>query len=274
MKKNAGFTLIELSIVILALAIVTVGALRYATAISTSNSNKAVNTTLDVVEAALQNYRNVYGRLPCPADITLAESNASFGTEIETLADGLCTGANFTNTTTDPDNADPLYDATTLSQVTAGAIPVKALKLPNRFAYDAYGRKILYAVDKRITAYGAFLQYPVQVTSGAIVVKVVATNALSNALTYNALYSLVSYGKNGHGGYIRNLNNTSTRFNASSTNSDELKNCHCDSTATATNFDRIFVQKPVTGNAASGLQFDDIVRFKTRSQLQTLAETQ
>ncbi len=259
---------------LLVLGILAAATLRYTFALTDSNNNAATNASMDVVETALFNYMLVNNRLPCPADITQAENTAAFGTEIEALADGKCTGANFLNSSTDPDHADALYDAATASKVAAGAIPTKALKLADKYAYDAWGRKILYAVDIRITASNAFLTYPITAgtangTIGAIVVKPVsATGTLASAITYKAVYGLVSFGKNGHGGYVRNLGATSTRYNWGSTNTNEQKNCHCNSSATATAFDRIFVQHTKTaGSTTLTDTFDDIMRYKTRVQM-------
>lgn len=298
-NKTRGFTLIEISIVVLILSLLAAAGLRYATAIKDSNNNAALTDTLDTIETALMNYRMAYGRLPCPADITLAENTANFGNEIEALGDGLCTGANYFNakpgSTTDPDGAsayaagvtgsgnnsgaaDTLYDSTSVNQVTAGALPSKALKLPDRYAYDPWGRKILYVVDKRMTATSAFSTYSVTSSvvgnPGAIVVKYTWNNTLANAITYKGIYALVSYGKNGHGGYVRNLSATPIRYLYGSNNTDEQKNCHCDSNAAATTFDRIFVQKARTGTTATLDTFDDVVRFKNRSEMATPSELQ
>lgn len=260
---------------VLVLALLAAAALRYSAAANDSKNSNSLNDSLDVVENALLNYRINYGRLPCPADITVENEN-NFGVEIETLADGLCTGANFANgiASTDPDNADPLYDSATATQIVAGAIPVKALKIDNKYGYDPWNRKILYVVDRRATSSGAFVQYPLaNTTIGGIVIKNVSTDSLANAINYKAIYALVSAGKNGHGGYVRNPNASAIVYNASSTNTDELKNCHCSSSAVATTFDRIFVQKTRTaGSTTLTDNFDDVVRYKTRSEITTLLE--
>ncbi len=280
----AAFTLIELSIVIVILSLLMAAGLSYRTANLSSANLSALNTTLDVVESALLNYGQTAQRLPYPADLTCAENVAAFGTEVSTIAAGNCTGYNFINSGTDPDNADGNYDSTTVSQVVAGAIPTKTLRIADQYAYDPWGRKILYAVDKRMTATRAYTTYPVYTANsavwtancaatgvscaGAIAVKKATADTLANALTYKAVYALVSFGVNGHGGYVRNPASAAVVFNGGSTNTDEQKNCHCDSSAVATTFDRIFVQKNKTTDSTSFANtFDDIVRFKTRADL-------
>jgi prepilin-type N-terminal cleavage/methylation domain-containing protein len=300
LSMRRAFTLMELSIVLLVLSLLAAAGLRAGLTRTDATNMAALNSSLDVIETALMNYRNANGRLPCPADITSAENNANFGKENGTP--GICVGP---FNASDPDSSDPSkYDPATLNQVTSGALPTKELKLPDKYAYDPWGRKILYVVDIRITNYSplAFTNYPVNSPStagtiGAIVVKTIATDVtnaacatyaasatnpvstacLDSAATYKAIYALVSFGKNGHGGYVRNISGTSTRYNAASTNTDEWKNCHCTSSATYTagTFDRIFVQKSKTNSPTTlSNSFDDVVRFKTRAQMASPSELQ
>lgn len=270
-----GFTLIELSLVLVVVALLAAAALATSVNQATATNTAQLNATLDAVETALLNYISTSNRLPCPSDITASENSASFGTEVGTVGNGSCTGYNFINSGTDPDGpggsdpgaTDPLY-VTTTSKIVAGSIPTKTLRLPDRFAYDPWGHKIFYVVDIRMTVYGATGLYPPLSSSvGGIVVKKVATDTLANSLTYTAVYALVSVGSNGHGGYARNPSSTSVMFNAGSTNTDEQKNCHCNSSATATTFDRIFVQKPHVSTTTVSNQFDDVVRFRNLSEL-------
>ena len=279
-----AFTLLELSIVVMILALLAAAAMRYSNSLAESNMIALTNTNLDVVEATLQNYRNMYGRLPCPAGMSLAESSATFGTEVGTPGNGLCTGTGFRNNSGDPDGPggtnpgapDPNYDAATVQVVVAGTLPVKTLRLADRFAYDGWGRRLMYVVDKRMTATNAFTTYSVDnSTIGSIVIKHTATETLAKSITYKAVYAIISNGTNGHGGYSRSLDSTAMRSSSNSVNTDELDNCHCTSTAASNNFDRVFVQKNRTTDSTNYLNnFDDIVRFKTRANLASSVELQ
>lgn len=80
-RVTAAFTLIEIAMVLVVLSLLTAMALRYSTVTADSKNTKQLNETLDVVETALQNYRNAYGRMPCPADISFAEGMTNFGVE-------------------------------------------------------------------------------------------------------------------------------------------------------------------------------------------------
>jgi prepilin-type N-terminal cleavage/methylation domain-containing protein len=92
-----------------------------------------------------------------------------------------------------------------------------------------------------------------------------------NGTTFSyPLYVTWSAGENGHGAYPRN--GGSIRFNAGSTNTDELENCDCGSgTGISGTFDLDFVQREFSRSTSSGTnQFDDIVFFKTRAQMEAL----
>lgn len=275
MHGKRGYTLLELALVVAILGLLAAAAFRYATNLSNTRNYADLNDTLNVIEEALRSYGAAFSRLPCPSDISLSDNSTSFGTEVGTSGDGNCTGYNFINSGTDPDNADGLYDATAASKVVAGGVPTKTLKIDDRYAYDPWGRRILFAVDKRITATNAFTTYTVtNTTIGVVVVKHNSTDSLANAITYKGVYALTSFGPNGHGGYVRNPSATSTRFNAASSNTNEQKNCHCNSSATATTFDRIFVQNSKTPSTTLTNVFDDIVRFRTRAQIASYSDLQ
>lgn len=275
LHRSSGFTLLELALVVTILGLLAAAVFRYSTNVTNTKNYTELNETLNVIEEALYAYGVTFSKLPCPADITLSDNSTNFGKAVSLTGDGNCTGYNFLNSGVDPDSADGLYDATTASNVVAGGVPTKTLKIDDRYAYDPWGRRILFAIDKRITANNAFITYTVtNTTAGAVVVKQASADTLANAITYKAIYALTSFGPNGHGGYVRNPSATATRFNGGSTNTNEQKNCHCDSSAVATTFDRIFVQNSKTPSTTLTNIFDDVVRFKTRAQLATYSEMQ
>jgi len=282
LSRNDGiraFSLMELAMVVLVLGLLAAAGLRYSAARLDSDNLATTNNNLDVVEQALLNYRIAYGRLPCPAPITDAENTASFGTEFDNSTAGIGSGnCSFTVSGSEfTDGSNTYY----------GAVPTKTLQLPDKYAYDAWGKKILYVIDKRITAYNAFLTYPISNSSiGSIQIQDSCGSATlpactGNTITSNAIYSLVSFGKDGHGGYVRNPSATALAYNAGANNIDELKNCHCTSAAAApasNYYDNIFIQNSKNytssnyGNPA--YVFDDIVRFKTRQLMALPSELQ
>ena len=293
LSRNDGiraFSLMELAMVVLVLGLLAAAGLRYSAARLDSNNLATTNNNLDVVEQALLNYRIAYGRLPCPALIADGENSPTFGKEYDnstldntnTIGSGNCSGASFADITSVASYRYTVY----------GAIPTKTLQLPDKYAYDAWGKKILYVLDKRITAYNAFLTYPISNSAvgttpastsiGSIIIKNTTSTSSGYIITHsaNAIYALVSFGKDGHGGYVRNPSSTSVIYNAGANNADEQQNCHCTAAAVLETpaYDNIFIQNSknyTSGNSGNpAYVFDDIVRFKTRQLMALPSELQ
>ena len=243
-----GFTLLEMSIVLIIASVVSAGVMVVMTNSLSVRQVSETNAKLDTIQKALFAFRVANDRLPCPADITYAITNASFGAEVATP--GSCPAATF-------------LDATgTSHDARGGMVPTQTLRLPDDYAFDAWGRRILYAVAKDITQTGAFNTFLGNDSTTRIAIK----NSSALNATTQAAYALVSFGANGHGAYPRS--GGATRINASSTNSDEQINCHCTSGAAANPFLPTFVQKDITLNSASRYDtFDDIVVYATRADL-------
>lgn len=238
-----GFTLIELSVVLVVLALLAGAALSIATQQTTQQKTLDLKEGFDGIEEALLAYRKTYNRLPCPADPTLATTHANFG--VENGVAGTC--ANLIGTT------NTVY----------GALPVKALGLPDDKMFDAWGRKYRYLVDKRITETDAFIIYSItDSTIGDISVR----DSIGQNITTKAIYAVISHGKNGHGAYTRN----GAAFSSGSSNTDEQNNCDCNATGTYVSpgaFSSIVI-KPFTSDPTNALNvFDDFGIYKLRFQL-------
>lgn len=259
-SRRAGFSLLELSLSFVIIAVLGTGAL---TLFASSLDRRQIEETqgrLQTIQDALLEYRRTFDRLPCPADITLATSAANFG--VEAASPGVCTGgspaANFTAGLT----GGPV----------AGGIPTKTLRLPDDFSSDGYGRRILYAVDTRLTYTAeadttnytpSFTTYPV---ANTVVGNITVRDAGNNDRTTKAAYVLLSFGKNGHGAYSRQ--GGTTRIVSGSTNSQELENCDCDASAAGTGFDEVFVQRALTDNATNKSNvFDDVLAYEIRANI-------
>lgn len=242
--RQAGFSLLELSLVLIILGFITGSSVVLGISQLEKARTNATQKKLDTIETALLAFRMTNGRLPCPADLTLTASSGSFGKMVGSA--GSCSGANF-----GPSN-----------EVVEGAVPVRDLYLSDEFAYDGWGRKIAYAVDRRMTAINSFDRYPINQSCGNVIVNDVTGTQKSNG----ALYALISFGPNGHGGYLQ----STVRNDANSTNTNELKNCHCDGDGVAATYDGTYVQSDITQTTTAGDTFDDTVRYKERWQLQSV----
>lgn len=152
----------------------------------------------------------------------------------------------------------------TISIYTAvgGMVPTKTLSLPDDYAVDGWGRRIMYMVDVNMTAASGAANIPVTDSSTT---RITVKDATGAAKTSSAVYLLLSYGKNGQGGY--NRSGSSTRLGSISSDADELTNCHCNANGTSGTFSSTFVQKPATIGV-----FDDLVLYAARADLRGFNE--
>lgn len=251
-KADSGFSLLELAVVLVIVAVITAMAMSSGVAVVDASRNNATQQRIKSLEQALLAYRANYNRLPCPASLAIAEGATNFG--VEAATPGTCTGG------TPAANSSAAGVTNTTKTAVEGAIPVVTLGLPNEMMYDGWGRRFRYAVDTSLTATGAFNAVNISCTNLAITVK----DANGGNRSTGSAYAIISHGENGHGGYTK----TGTVSNGGSTNTDELVDCHCDSAAAATAYSPVYVQKANTLNAAAALDsFDDIVVYHERWQV-------
>ncbi|MEK6746560.1 MAG: FG-GAP repeat protein [Pseudomonadota bacterium] len=144
----------------------------------------------------------------------------------------------------------------TFTTVVAGVVPTKTLGLPDEYMFDGYGRRIGYIVDIRATDRTTCRDLQVTKTSGNIQIM---DSAASTAATDNVMWSLISYGKNGHGAFPMPGSSIANRINSGATNDDEEINAFIN---TAGTFATAFTQKLVKHEpvaTAGATYFDDFV---------------
>ena len=101
---------------------------------------------LDAIETALMAYRLGNNRLPCPADPALTDIPANAATYgYEAGHPGNLRRRQRVSYTITPSTS---HAALGMS-IAEGAVPVKALGLPDEFQFDGWGRKFAYAVGHR-----------------------------------------------------------------------------------------------------------------------------
>ena len=118
--RAAGFTLIEIAIVLAVVALITAGVVALITPILKGAKIRATSANAELVKSALQLHLARYGRLPCPA--------------VPAALTGLEDVAGCTNT---------LVPATTIAR---GVIPWVTLGLTSEQADDGYYRRFTYHV--------------------------------------------------------------------------------------------------------------------------------
>jgi len=268
-KGTRGFTLLELSIVLFIIALVTGMAVTSGISVVATARLTATQKKMKAIDEALMQFRVANDRLPCPGDLTLAPGSADYGIEAGAdatsaigIGTGVCTGAGML-----PQANHTAAGATNTGATGAeGALPAVTLGLPPDFMLDGWGNKIRYAVDISYTANGVFASTPVGCTNGAITVN----DGNGVARSTSSVYALISHGANGHGAYTK----SGAIVDAGSSSADELTNCHCTSAGAYNSaYAPTYVQKDPTYDsghtAASAYYFDDLVSFRERWQMRT-----
>ena len=263
--RNGGFTLLELSVVLVLIAVVLGGGWVTLNGYLQASRYNFTVARMDMIEKTLLDYSVANSRIPCPSDLLLTAGNANYG--IEAANPGTCL------------SGTPAATFKSASGMVEGGVPTRTLRLPDDYLYDGWGRRLRYAVDPIYTTSSSPLPVATSCSlsptpdASAITVKD-ATGASRSA---TAAYVLISHGMNGHGGYT----SSGAITNGGSTNANELANCHCNSAGATTAAGGVqtsnaatYVQMAPTSNPASFLDsFDDIVAYKDAWQLQSTNTT-
>jgi len=201
-NKIGGFTLIELSLVIVIAGILLSF---FGTALTTFLKKSDIKTTeyrLSEIDDALARYLRINGHYPCPANRTLSPDHSEFGRSIQTDCRVSASNGTVSN-----------------NGVRIGALPVRSLNLPDEFIVDAWGRKLTYAVTMNLATNGQF-----SADGGRISIVDGAGNSLITP-DNSAHYIVISHGETGDGGYYINSDSTVTPCSVSSL---DRENCNDD----------------------------------------------
>lgn len=255
---TGGYTLVEMAVVISIVAVITAGSLVLGNLRLGKEKMGSTEERMAILERSLLAYINLNHRLPCPAQGNLTESSSNFGKEADNP--GSCTGGTIAASFNDG------------GQIVGGVLPVVTLGLPADMMYDAWGKRITYAVDKRYTDIRnttyklplPFLMNGHASSCGGVTIKDNADNTLVN----NAVYTLISHGEDGHGAFKRD----GTRVNDLNVNTSTQDNASYDA-GYATSFDAQFRSHNYTENANDAKDvFNDIVRYKTRRDIRLFSD--
>jgi len=235
--KNA-FTILELAVVIIIIAILIFTTINYSNTMSVNAKNRITKDKLKIVYLALGQYLTINKKLPCPIELTTPKN--------QVMSTIISTGCNLCN-----------------SNRCYGGVPVRDLDLSAELSEDGFGNKIFYMVnqdyltsnnfgnnsattnDSNFTISEQLNTAPTRTVSGtrgAIVV--LSSSGANQAYSYRSKNHLTTCGA------IANCNDNKIISN----NSSEQANKILTSGTTTTN---IFV------NDYTSPSFDDIVLYKT-----------
>ena len=248
-NNKTAYSLLELSIVILIIAILISGAMSMSVGTLNNAKNKATQEKIAEIYKSLGNFLLANKRLPCPASLKkLKNTDSDYGAEVVN-----CSGAG-------------VYQSTTSSNLIYGAVPIKALGLSNEMAEDAYENKIIYLIDKRFSVGAeAILNFSnntfATATSNNIITVKEKPAGVEQIASPDAMILLISLGANKSGAFNSNANSQNTR----SSDIDEMNNditSFSDGNPSTASFDNVII-----ASSENSEIFDDIVFFKTRNQI-------
>ncbi len=237
-KNNNGFSLIELSVVLLISGILLVASFEGSKYILIQNQIDVTNKKLNMIQQAIDIYARTNGYLPCPAYL---------GTD-----SGFAVNDCYNVTTSDATQG--LFYS---NNIVVGTIPYKDLNLPANISYDAWGGKFTYIVYQ-----------PAAKNLRTLDMRKINTNQYISIyenkedddylITNQAIYSIVSHGRNKYYGY-QFKTNKAVPPPSDTTNLLDQKN--------GPNEDKQTILYFTQDNTA-----DDIVRYKTITQFITEAD--
>lgn len=143
-----AFSLLEMAIVLLIIAAVIGGSISMFAGSLQKKQYEETAAKMDVIEKALLDFRRVNDRLPCPGSLTMAITNVNFGIE----------AAKSSETSTSCHGLTPSATYYLGAPIEVGLLPTKTLKLPDDYAFDSWGRRIMYVVDGNATVTDAFAE--------------------------------------------------------------------------------------------------------------------
>ena len=228
MKKDSGFSLIELSVVILIIGLLLVTSFEGSKYFLIQNQIKATNVKLNAIQRAIEIYVRRTGHLPCPAP--LAKTSGSSNVD---NCDTLSNNGN-----------DGIYR---IKQILVGGVPYRDLDLTADLSHDAWGGKFVYSIyvpaGKNIRELQDNNEY-LEIYENA--------KDDNNLITNNAVYSLVSAGRNKYGAFDFNTN-TQLKWGRMEGGVEQKNGPDNDKKRI------IYFSDQTKG--------DDIVRYKTKTQL-------
>lgn len=231
-KSEAGFSIIELAIVLTVISLIVSSSLAVASArISAAKVENTLDKTATLVEL-LDAYVKFFGHLPCPADPSARPLDANYGVGASDGA-GNCTATGLQGN----DN------------YRIGSVPTATLGLMGSSGEDGWKRRMTYVVDQRMTYPAGYATTPE--ADGNTYLSIISSTQGGNLLTNKAIMILISHGTNGHGAW--RAKGGGARLEADPIpGADELENV---------NDDGVFVAK------SGGSDFDDMVYYRMKWQI-------
>ena len=251
--SQRGFTLIEMSFVIILIGLIVSGGLFAFTPMLQKARINQTNASLDQVESALELFVIRNSRLPCPADgsITINGANkANYGIELGGGANGSCTAA-----------------------LANSVIPWKTLGLDEAYSLDGWATRLSYWPSGVLATSNSLTGSTTMIRAGTVyptgpfltLTDVVSSQIVTPpSVNDEAAYVLVSHGRSQWYGW----NKVGVQIQPTLTEAD--KACNSDPTNAACAFSGTFTSGGPVGTyppLANTTYFDDIVRWRSPAMI-------
>lgn len=190
--KQAGFSLLELSIIIAITGIMMAGLLSLYKSKIEQQRLERMNDNRHAIQKALVDYITddalitddyTGQRYPCPADPALAPGQAGFGAESVSSPDGGCL-----------ETGDIKKVTVAGMDIFIGALPVITIGLGSDVSYDVHKNQYTYAVSGNL----AMLKTMVN-TDATGAIQIIAENG--DTIINGAQFAVISHGQDGKGAY-------------------------------------------------------------------------
>ncbi len=246
-RAHTGFSLLELSVVLVIIAVVLAFGLNIANSALKGSDRITTQTRLTAIQRTLDAYARVHGHLPCPSSRANLTSAAGFGVEARKANRLECTTSG-TALVRAPATGSPF--------IYIGAVPVRTLGLPDHYASDAWGNKFTYGVSaSHIGSLSSYVSVdgPISISTGNpsgtnYTITTQRESDGTNAPGPSATYVVVSQGKDAGNAWPMN---SATRVAACSATAADRGNCD-DSDVT-------FWDNPFNDGDNAALHFDDYI---------------
>lgn len=234
-KNNAGFSLIEITVVVVIGGLLMTAFADMALNAQKEAKIKVTKERLEAVDEALRNYSLTNYRLPCVARRTDPADTANYAVEIGNCNAAVVAGQSF--------RVAPFGAGT--HRIRIGTVPTRTLNLPDTFGYDAWGARFLYAVnelDTNTSTYGSSPNSSIEIVDRNNNAVVTPPGSIR--------YLVLSHGGDKEGG----LNTNGVQINPCA--AAELDGENCD------NNDSRFRTTTIVSDATTSQQFDDLMSYK------------
>lgn len=277
-RHSRGFTLIEMTFVLMIIAMIATGGLALLARNVEREKVEITTKRIQTIMEAVEQYAHAFGHLPCPAANNVALDGETFGradgSEPASYADGSLPPSSGADNCT-ADFVDIEYNTGADDVMVVGMVPITSLGLPPIYTLDGWNRKFTFAVDENLTVSDDYANTSIHgdiqmVDEGGdsligdpTVVQwpSAVVGADFDPETQGAAAVVISHGPNGHGAVRAKTGNIIT---LASPGDAEVINA----VAAGTTMTGVFSIVPFNeSNVPAGSYFDDIIDFRAKWQL-------